>query len=63
MLFLFQNKLQTIDGSYIAVEYLRHNNKGITLYGYALDRGLLHTLFAFEFSLVMWILSKVVVLS
>ncbi|XP_024014138.1 uncharacterized protein LOC18021752 [Eutrema salsugineum] len=45
------------------VEYLRHNNKGITLYGYALDRGLLHTLFAFEFSLVMWILSKVVVLS
>ncbi|XP_019057477.1 PREDICTED: uncharacterized protein LOC104808241 isoform X3 [Tarenaya hassleriana] len=45
------------------VEYLRHNNKGITLYGYTLDRGLLHTLFAFEFSLVMWILSKVVVLS
>jgi len=55
--------LRAIDKSYIAVEYLRHNNKGITLYGYALDRGLLHTLFAFEFSLVMWILSKVVVLS
>ncbi|KAA8520992.1 hypothetical protein F0562_011665 [Nyssa sinensis] len=38
------------------VAYLEHNNKGITLFGYALDRGLLHTLFAFEFSLVLWIL-------
>ncbi|KAI4316189.1 hypothetical protein L6164_024193 [Bauhinia variegata] len=45
------------------VTYLQHNHGGITLYGYALDRGLLHTLFAFEFSLLMWILSKVVVLS
>ncbi|KAM1664092.1 hypothetical protein EV1_043051 [Malus domestica] len=43
--------------------YLSHNNGGITLYGFALDRGLLHTLFAFEFSLVLWVLSKVVVLS
>ena len=46
-----------------AVAYLQHNNGGITLFGFALDRGLLHTLFAFEFSLVLWILSKVVVLS
>uniref|UniRef100_A0A3N7F5N0 Uncharacterized protein n=1 Tax=Populus trichocarpa TaxID=3694 RepID=A0A3N7F5N0_POPTR len=45
------------------VAYLQHNNGGITLFGFALDRGLLHTLFAFEFSLVLWILSKVVVLS
>nr|XP_028949154.1 uncharacterized protein LOC103400212 [Malus domestica] len=45
------------------VAYLSHNNGGITLYGFALDRGLLHTLFAFEFSLVLWVLSKVVVLS
>ncbi|XP_019435146.1 PREDICTED: uncharacterized protein LOC109341660 isoform X2 [Lupinus angustifolius] len=45
------------------VTYLQHNNGGITLYGFALDRGLLHTLFAFEFSLVLWVLSKVVVLS
>ncbi|GMN68425.1 hypothetical protein TIFTF001_037487 [Ficus carica] len=45
------------------VAYLEHNNGGITLFGFALDRGLLHTLFAFEFSLVLWILSKVVVLS
>ncbi|XP_054793565.1 uncharacterized protein LOC129299140 isoform X1 [Prosopis cineraria] len=44
------------------VSYLQHNNGGITLFGFALDRGLLHTLFAFEFSLVLWILSKVVVL-
>ncbi|XP_042490333.1 uncharacterized protein LOC122070274 [Macadamia integrifolia] len=45
------------------VTYLQHNNGGITLFGFALDRGLLHTLFAFEFSLVLWILSKVAVLS
>ncbi|KAI3974451.1 hypothetical protein MKX01_017944 [Papaver californicum] len=45
------------------VTYLQHNNGGITVYGFGLDRGLLHTLFAFEFSLVLWILSKVVVLS
>ncbi|KDP33413.1 hypothetical protein JCGZ_06984 [Jatropha curcas] len=45
------------------VAYLQHNHGGITLFGFALDRGLLHTLFAFEFSLVLWILSKVVVLS
>ncbi|KAJ8763852.1 hypothetical protein K2173_003634 [Erythroxylum novogranatense] len=45
------------------VAYLQHNNGGITLFGFPLDRGLLHTLFAFEFSLVLWILSKVVVLS
>ncbi|KAK9280074.1 hypothetical protein L1049_013759 [Liquidambar formosana] len=45
------------------VTYLQHNNGGITIFGFALDRGLLHTLFAFEFSLVLWILSKVVVLT
>ncbi|XP_034682929.1 uncharacterized protein LOC117912460 [Vitis riparia] len=45
------------------VTYLQHNSGGITLFGFTLDRGLLHTIFAFEFSLVMWILSKVVVLS
>ncbi|KAK2399158.1 extracellular ligand-gated ion channel protein [Trifolium repens] len=44
------------------VTYLQHNHGGITLYGFALDRGMLHTLFAFEFSVVLWILSKVVVL-
>ncbi|PNY08351.1 hypothetical protein L195_g004871 [Trifolium pratense] len=44
------------------VTYLQHNHGGITLYGFALDRGMLHTLFAFEFSIVLWILSKVVVL-
>ncbi|GMY17684.1 hypothetical protein FCV25MIE_12923 [Fagus crenata] len=42
------------------VTYLEHNNGGITLYGFTIDRGLLHTLFAFEFSLVLWILSKVI---
>ncbi|KAK9946738.1 hypothetical protein M0R45_012185 [Rubus argutus] len=45
------------------VTYLGHNHGGITLFGFALDRGLLHTLFAFQFSLVLWVLSKVVVLS
>ncbi|XP_010927168.1 uncharacterized protein [Elaeis guineensis] len=45
------------------VTYLQHNGGGITLFGFALDRGLLHTLFAFEMTLVLWILSKVVVLA
>lgn len=48
---------------FCAVAYLQHNSGGITVYGFALDRGLLHTLLAFEFSLVLWILSKVVVLT
>ncbi|XP_078433929.1 ras guanine nucleotide exchange factor K [Wolffia australiana] len=42
--------------------YLEHNSRGITVFGFALDRGLLHTLFAFEMTLVLWILSKLVVL-
>lgn len=46
-----------------AVLYLQHNGGGITLFGFALDRGLLHTLFVFETTMVLWILSKVVVLS
>ncbi|KAJ4783511.1 hypothetical protein LUZ62_034757 [Rhynchospora pubera] len=45
------------------VTYLHYNSGGITIFGFALDRGLLHTLFAFEMTLVLWILSKVVVLS
>ncbi|XP_062196229.1 uncharacterized protein LOC133899266 [Phragmites australis] len=45
------------------VEYLCHNGGGITLFGFTLDRGLLHTIFVFEMTLVLWILSKVVVLS
>ncbi|PKA51428.1 hypothetical protein AXF42_Ash002793 [Apostasia shenzhenica] len=45
------------------VAYLQHNGGGITIFGFQLDRGLLHTLFAFEMTLVLWILSKVVVLS
>ncbi|XP_027356883.1 uncharacterized protein LOC113866200 [Abrus precatorius] len=43
------------------VTYLQHNYGGITLFGFLLDRGLLHTLFAFEFSLVLWILSMVAI--
>eukprot|EP01018_Ginkgo_biloba_P026753 Gb_09859 [translate_table: standard] len=57
---MFPSCTPTIPG---LVKYLQHNNGGITLYGFVLDRGLLHTLFAFEFSLVMWILSKAVALS
>jgi hypothetical protein len=45
------------------VTYLWHNSGGITLFGFTLDRGLLHTIFAFEMTLVLWILSKAVVLS
>ncbi|KAL5145031.1 hypothetical protein HKD37_06G015187 [Glycine soja] len=43
------------------VTYLQHNYGGITLFGFVVDRGLLHTLFAFEFSMVLWILSMVAV--
>ncbi|QCE16137.1 hypothetical protein DEO72_LG11g3150 [Vigna unguiculata] len=43
------------------VTYLHHNCGGITVFGFVLDRGLLHTVFAFEFSMVLWILSMVVV--
>lgn len=46
-----------------SVTYLWHNSGGITLFGFTLDRGLLHTIFAFEMTLVLWILSKAVVLS
>ncbi|XP_040382993.1 uncharacterized protein LOC102701474 [Oryza brachyantha] len=42
------------------VTYLSHNSGGITLFGFTLDRGLLHTIFAFEMTLVLWILSKFV---
>lgn len=53
----------TFESGQALVMYLQHNGGGITLYGFALDRGLLHTLFAFELTLVLWILSKVIVLS
>ncbi|KAL2346859.1 hypothetical protein Fmac_000859 [Flemingia macrophylla] len=43
------------------VTYLQHNYGGITLFGFVLDRGLLHTISAFEFSMVLWILSMVAV--
>ncbi|CAJ1973829.1 unnamed protein product [Sphenostylis stenocarpa] len=42
------------------VTYLEHNYGGITLFGFVLDRGLIHTLFAFEFSMVLWILKIMV---
>ncbi|KAJ6828871.1 uncharacterized protein M6B38_361660 [Iris pallida] len=45
------------------VMYLQHNGGGITIFGFALDRGLLHTIFVFEMTLVLWILGKVVVVS
>ncbi|KAK7384866.1 hypothetical protein VNO78_30569 [Psophocarpus tetragonolobus] len=60
---LIPQQLSSFQTRQTLVTYLQHNHGGITLYGYSLDRGLLHTLFAFEFSLVLWILSKVVVLS
>ncbi|KAG0479562.1 hypothetical protein HPP92_010420 [Vanilla planifolia] len=53
----------TFESRQALVAYLQHNGGGITIFGYTLDRGLLHTLFAFETTLVLWILSKVVVLS
>ena len=54
-------KMTSSKNTALAVTYLQHNCGGITLFGFVLDRGLLHTLFAFELSMVLWILSMVVV--
>ncbi|XP_031477293.1 uncharacterized protein LOC116248562 [Nymphaea colorata] len=53
----------SFDARQALVTYLHYNSGGVTVYGFTLDRGLLHTVFAFQFSLVLWILSKVVVIS
>ncbi|KAE8713700.1 V-type proton ATPase subunit e-like [Hibiscus syriacus] len=45
------------------VTYFENNRAGITVYGFMLDRGTLHTIFGIELSLVLWLLGKTVVFS
>ncbi|OWM90834.1 uncharacterized protein LOC116209689 [Punica granatum] len=42
------------------VTYFENNRAGITVYGFTLDRSTLHTIFAMELSLVLWLLSKTI---
>ncbi|CAI9086864.1 OLC1v1020784C1 [Oldenlandia corymbosa var. corymbosa] len=40
--------------------YFEHNRAGITVYGFMLDRSWLHTIFAIQLSLTLWILNKTI---
>ncbi|TXG46881.1 hypothetical protein EZV62_026175 [Acer yangbiense] len=43
------------------VTYLENNRAGITIYGFMLDRTGLHTIFAIELALLLWLLNKTIV--
>ncbi|CAA7048406.1 unnamed protein product [Microthlaspi erraticum] len=45
------------------VSYFENNRAGITVYGFTLDRGTLHTIFGLELSLVLWLLGKTIGIS
>ncbi|KAG9132167.1 hypothetical protein Leryth_022230 [Lithospermum erythrorhizon] len=45
------------------VTYFENNRAGVTLYGFMLDRGSLHTIFGIEMSLVLWLLGKTIGIS
>ncbi|XP_075504115.1 uncharacterized protein LOC142541469 [Primulina tabacum] len=45
------------------VTYFEHNTAGITVCGFMLDRTLLHTIFAIQLSLTLWILNKTIGIS
>ncbi|PIN09304.1 hypothetical protein CDL12_18108 [Handroanthus impetiginosus] len=45
------------------VTYFEHNKAGITVYGFMLDRTWLHTIFAIQLSLTLWILNKTIGIS
>ncbi|CAN7083289.1 unnamed protein product [Brassica oleracea var. botrytis] len=45
------------------VSYFENNRAGITVYGFTLDRGTLHTIFGVELSLVLWLLGKTIGIS
>lgn len=45
------------------VTYFEHNTAGITVYGFMLDRTWLHTIFAIQLSLTLWILNKTIGIS
>ncbi|KAK2992216.1 hypothetical protein RJ640_005703 [Escallonia rubra] len=45
------------------VTYFEHNRAGITVYGFMLDRTSLHTVFAIQMSLTLWLLNKTIGIS
>lgn len=45
------------------VNYFENNKAGITVFGFTLDRGTLHTIFGIEMSLVLWLLGKTIGIS
>ncbi|CAK9181698.1 unnamed protein product [Ilex paraguariensis] len=45
------------------VSYFENNRAGITVYGFMLDRSSLHTIFAIQMSLTLWILNKTIGIS
>lgn len=47
----------------IVVNYFENNKAGITVFGFTLDRGTLHTIFGIEMSLVLWLLGKTIGIS
>ncbi|KAJ4981312.1 hypothetical protein NE237_032149 [Protea cynaroides] len=44
------------------VTYFENNRAGVTVYGFMLDRSWLHTIFGIELSLILWLLSKTIVI-
>lgn len=66
---IFINLLQCfcLNGVYLimdfVVTYFENNRAGITVYGFTLDRGTLHTIFGLELSLVLWLLGKTIGIS
>ncbi|PKI66386.1 uncharacterized protein LOC116204456 [Punica granatum] len=45
------------------VNYLENNRAGITMFGFTLDRTWLHTIFAIELALLLWLLNKTIGIS
>lgn len=47
----------------LAVTYFENNRAGITVFGFMLDRTSLHTIFAIQLSLTLWLLNKTIGIS
>lgn len=45
------------------VSYFENNKAGITIYGFILDRSSIHSIFAIELALILWLLGKTVGIS
>ncbi|KAF3451789.1 hypothetical protein FNV43_RR07885 [Rhamnella rubrinervis] len=45
------------------VNYLENNRAGITVYGFVVDRAWLHSIFAIQFALLLWLLNRTIGIS